>query len=231
MHIRFLFIIPAAVSLVLLGCTVVPAEHQTDVGRSENETGDTLTDAPNEATPENADSLEVAHDTGALKVTLTASGTILVGNQDARNTLVTVLDYDCVYCRQFLTGDLPWIEREYIETEKLKIERVFAPMTPAGEFAAKLALCSAAQNKFTEADAWLQSHTVSGTNDTVRFTKAVPVNAVQLKTCLARKDALTGNAKRAAELGIERVPFFVMGKDSWLGLLTRDELIAKLQSH
>lgn len=190
----------------------------------------TVMDAPNEQMPKTLDSLEVAVSSGTMvATTVTADGTILTGDAGSPHRLVVFLDEDCLYCRRFLVSDMPWIQSTMVKTNGLAIERVFVPMTTDGTLAAKLALCAAHQEKFTEADAWLATHPLSDTALQKQFVKAVHLKSVQLQQCIAQKDLLAGNERRAAELKVERVPFFVLGKSSWLGLLSREELTRTIE--
>ncbi len=135
-----------------------------------------------------------------------------------------LMDEDCSYCRRFVTSDLLWIERDMVETKKLAIERVFVPLTANGDKAARLALCAARQGKFTQADEWLATHSLSDAMLQKQFIKALNLKTTQLQQCIVMKDLLVGNDKRAAELNVQRVPFFILGKSSWLGLLPKEKL-------
>lgn len=189
-----------------------------------NDVSGTVIDSPNEATPTTADSLEISESiVAAFDSSLTASGTVVAGTIENPHRLMLFSDYDCTYCRQFAASDLLWIENELIARGALSIERVFVPMSPDGDRAARLAVCAAEQKKFPEADRWLGAHAIAAI-DTEKFAKTVGVNLKKLLTCTAEKDLLAGNLQKAHESGVDRVPFFVLGSDSWLGLLTREEL-------
>lgn len=189
-----------------------------------------VSDSPNEKTPTTVDSLEVPVRTVTINTSVTASGTILFGNPENPNRLIVFSDYDCVYCRKFLSSDLPWIEQESIASDELAIELVTFPLSKEGNTAAALALCSAEQQKFREANTFLSTNGARGI-DLKKFAKATGVNLSKLTQCTARKNLLAGNAERAKEYNVERVPFFVLGTDSWLGLLQREELQEGLRTN
>lgn len=225
--------VPALLSLMLLAaCTNRPEKTQTPAhSETGTEAAETSPDAPNEKTPNTADSLEVQPtdtETG-IDRSVTGSGTILEGSPENPHRLIIVSDDDCAYCRQFLTDDLPWIETEFVAKGSLTVERVFLPFSKDGEHAARLAICAAEQRKFPEADAWLNRHSLASV-DSEKFAKAVGVNLKKLLACTARKNLLEGNLKRAKESNVERVPFFVLGSDSWLGLLQKKELRTKIET-
>ncbi len=221
-----------ASGLLLSGCshqsnTSVVTLPQTATGSTGSETD---VDAPNEGTPTNTDSLEIAQFTGAiLETNLTASGTIVMGNIEETHRLMIFSDYDCTYCRRFTTSDLPWILNVIATKGGLSIERIFVPMSAAGERAARLALCAAEQKKFSEADRWLSTKSISAI-DIEKFAKGMGVNLKKLLACTAKNDLLAGHREKAKEYGIERVPSFVLGSDSWLGLLPKEQLREKLEA-
>jgi protein-disulfide isomerase len=73
------------------------------------------------------------------------------GRADAPITVVEMSDFQCPYCRQFTTEAFPAIEREFVETGKVRWIFVNFPLTelhPNAVAAAELAMCSAKQGKF-----------------------------------------------------------------------------------
>ncbi len=217
-----------SVSLLLVACKRAgPVERPAEPAMSGSivET-ETMLDAPNERTPKTADSLEIAMVSGAtLSIRVTASGTILIGDVSAPRLMI-FSDYDCTYCRRFSTTDLPWIEQETI-SGRLAIEHVFVPMSKNGESAARLAACSAEQGKFSEVHRRLSTKSISAI-DIEKFAKGVGVNLKKLLACTAQSNLLSGHLQKAQEFDVERVPYFVLGKDSWLGLLQKEELREKI---
>ncbi len=230
MRLRSLPIEPVLSMLLLSACALSSPSSDTPKTPKplmQVSTGTAIV-SENEKTPTTTDSLEVSHATGANIVPLlTASGTILLGNASNKHRLTVFLDEDCVYCRQFILTTLPLITHTFIDTGRLTLERVFAPMTEEGTVKAKLALCAAAQGKFSEADHWLVTH--GTTIDEKQFASVLGLKLPQLSLCLKGKDLLAENLKRAREANIERVPSFVLGKDSWLGLLDREELMRRIE--
>ncbi len=218
------------ISLLLVACNRAgtverPAEPAMSGSIVEIET---MLDAPNERTPKTADSLEISGFSGGMvKITITASGTMLVGNASAPRLMI-FSDYDCSYCRRFSATDLPWIEQETI-SGRLAIEHVFVPMSNDGESAASLAVCAAEQGKFSNAHRWLSTHAIH-TIDQKKFAATLSLNLKKLSTCTLRKDLLKRHLKKAEEYRVERVPFFVLGSNSWLGIITEEELQGKIDT-
>ena len=222
----------ALLSLLLL-LAACETRRGTPAPQINTETGGDVSgaviDSPNEATPTTADSLEISESKPAtFDNSLTASGTVVSGTIDNPHRLMLFSDYDCAYCREFMTSDLRWIENELVARGALSVERVFVPMSQDGDHAARLAVCAAEQKKFPEADRWLSTHAIAAI-DVEKFAKAIGVNVKKLLACTANKDLLAGNLQKAYEFGVQRVPFFVLGSDSWLGLVTREELREKIE--
>ena len=75
------------------------------------------------------------------------------GEADAKLTLVEVLDYQCPYCGQFNRETMPQIERDYVETGKVRYVVVNLPleaMHKSAFKAAEAAACAGEQGKFWE---------------------------------------------------------------------------------
>ncbi len=73
------------------------------------------------------------------------------GSPDAPITVFEVSDFQCPYCRVFWEETLPAMEREYIDSGKLKLVFVNLPLTQIHSNAAaahEFAMCAAIQERF-----------------------------------------------------------------------------------
>lgn len=73
------------------------------------------------------------------------------GRADAPVTVYEMADFQCPVCRQFTLTVWPTIEREYVQTGKVRWVFVNFPLTrihPNAVAAAQLAMCAARQEKF-----------------------------------------------------------------------------------
>gem|GEM_PF-1382513 len=188
-----------------------------------------IMDFTNERTPKTPESLEVSRvNTGAKLMIVRSGASLFIGSPQAPATLTLYSDYDCPYCRQFMVEDLPWLERTYVEPGKLRVERLFVPMSSAGDLMARAALCAVDQNRFRELDAQFASTPLisdkqlwatlksAGVKQTKEFSKCLSAEATTL--------LLEAQKARAEEAGVKRVPTFALQQKTWLGLLTREEL-------
>lgn len=75
------------------------------------------------------------------------------GESSAKLTLVEFLDYECPYCGRFSRDTMPQIDKEYIQTGKVKYVVMNLPlegMHKSAFKAAEAAACAAEQGKFWE---------------------------------------------------------------------------------
>ncbi len=72
------------------------------------------------------------------------------GSASAPVTLYEMSDFECPFCAEFWRETLPQLEREYVETGKVRLVFVNMPlpMHPNAEPAAELAMCAARQHRF-----------------------------------------------------------------------------------
>jgi protein-disulfide isomerase len=176
------------VGLTVLLFTACQTQNPPEGFRQPTMSGATETgaDAPNETTPKTVDSLEVG-DLQTITEIHALSGSVLMGDIDAKVRLVMYDDYSCFYCGEFGMTDLQWAEKTYVSSKKISIERVFVPSTPAGMLMAKTALCSAKQNLFPETDRALHTNPISTEAQLASVAKKVKLNLKSLQSCVAAK--------------------------------------------
>ena len=73
------------------------------------------------------------------------------GRPDAPVTIYEMSDFQCPYCRAFALTTMPLLEREYVQTGKVRLVYINLPLTTLhanAARAAELAVCAARQGKF-----------------------------------------------------------------------------------
>src|SRR3989441_891867 len=73
------------------------------------------------------------------------------GRSDAPVTVYEMSDFQCPYCRSFALTTMPLLEKEYVQTGKVRFVYINLPLTtrhPNAAAAAELAMCAARQGKF-----------------------------------------------------------------------------------
>lgn len=90
-----------------------------------------------------------APSTAPQKVNVSTGHFPILGNKDAKVTIVEFADFRCPYCEQFFTSVEPQIMKDYVNTGKAKFAfRQYAFLGPASTVAANAAECANEQGKF-----------------------------------------------------------------------------------
>ncbi len=150
----------------------------------------------------------------------------VLGNEDAKVTIVEFSDFQCPFCRSFWKDTLSQIRTEYIDTGKAKLVYKHFPLDfhPSAKIAAQASECASEQSKFWEMHDKIYAEQEKLGTGTVQFTaKDLKKWAVQIgleakafNACLdsgkyaARVDS---DAAYGAQLGVSGTPsFFVNGQ-------------------
>ncbi|MDD5055170.1 MAG: thioredoxin domain-containing protein [Candidatus Peribacteraceae bacterium] len=234
MRTNRLMIVSGAI-LILSGCVPAPAVNF----RQPTETGSTISAAvpgtgdvigTNEAMPQNTDSLETATATGAaIPITLTDAFSILYGDAPTAPTFIEYFDYDCEYCREHALVERPWIDREFVATKRMNVERIFAPQTPLGFRLAQAAICAGLDGETTEMDRALIIGQPANETEIHAVAKTIGLKTKAFQLCMQRKDLLPEKRILADGSEIRRVPTFRIGSTQWQGILPDEELMAKIE--
>ncbi len=143
------------------------------------------------------------------------------GNPNALVLMVEYSDFACPFCARFWQETLPQIEKEYINTGKVRfVYKDFVVV--GGDRAAEAAHCAAEQGKFWEYHDLLFSKTSedrgkwSDSNIHREYAQKLGINANDLVKCFeARRyqDKVAGSTQEGAENGATGTPtIFINGK-------------------
>lgn len=218
-------VIGIMVVTLVAGCRSTPLPEVVPSTPEQTATG-SIHDFSNEVTPKTPESLEVAPLIETLPVTVSASGTIIIGSLSTPRLRI-VTDPSCPYCQEFTLGDQLWIEQAYVAQNKLALEIIYLPMDVIGTLNAKALLCSAEQNQFIEMEHSIATKNLqSDAEATVRAkTLRLPSNAFM--TCLRSKkttSTLVVHQEIVDAMQVTRVPSFALGAERWIGLESRATL-------
>jgi protein-disulfide isomerase len=142
------------------------------------------------------------------------------GRPEAPVTVYEMSDFQCPYCREFALTTLPTLEREYVETGKVRFVYVNLPLTAVhanAAGAARAALCAARQRRFwgmhdvlfRRQDAWAQLS--EPRSYFLTLGDSVGLDRSQLARCLAAPDVareVEADAARARRAGATSTPTF-----------------------
>ena len=158
----------------------------------------------------------------------------VLGNKNAKVTLVEFSDYECPFCKRHFDQVYPDLKKDYIDTGKLKMVFRDYPLPfhdPMATFEAKAATCAREQGgdgtyfKFHDAIFTKTKSNGNGlTKDEVyQFAADLGLNQASLKSCAdsekyaeeVKKDITDGGAA-----GVSGTPSFVIGKSDPTGTIT-----------
>lgn len=221
--------------LTLVGCGQVStgdrssqSEPQTNNMQVETGADISVPDTP----PKTIESLEVVLSDVPLPVSLSASGTIIVGSPSARRLRI-VTDPACSYCQEFTLGDQRWLEQTYVASEKLAFEIVYLPMDLVGALNAKALLCSAEQDQFVAMEHSVAVNALQSEVEAITRAKTLGLSSKALTTCLRSKktaSTLVAHERIADAMQVTRVPSFAVGAERWMGIeprVTLQEMIER----
>lgn len=152
------------------------------------------------------------------------SGWYELGSADAPVVMVEFADLQCPFCRRFQTATFAELEKDYIDTGKLRFvaRDLPLPMHPYALGAAEAARCAGEQGKFWQfRDAVLDDQAPPAPDLMVKHARELGVNMKEFQACLndgkyAR--AIEADRNDAAAIGIRGTPSFVIGRvdGGWL---------------
>ena len=157
--------------------------------------------------------------TGGSVTSVDISGANIKGNENAPITIIEFSDFECPFCARFYTDTFSQIEKEYIDTGKVKVAYMHFPLgfhSQAGP-AAEASECAAEQGKFWEMHDKLfeNSPAFSDSNYKV-WAKEIGLNEAQFNDCLDNgKYATKVNAELTygSQLGVSGTPGFFVGNE------------------
>jgi protein-disulfide isomerase len=161
--------------------------------------------------------------TPGAKVNVAVGDLPILGNKNAKVTIIEFADFRCPFCEQWFTNTLPQLTKDYIDTGKVKLAfRNFAFLGDASVVAADASECANDQGKFWDFYSYLYKNQPAETDTSMYNTDTLTQAATSLgmngdtfKNCLANK---TDDAKAAKDMadgqaaGVSGTPtFFVNG--------------------
>lgn len=140
------------------------------------------------------------------------------GRPDAKLTLIEFSDFQCPFCERFYRETLPLIDKDYIQTGKLRMIYRDFPLAGVHEHAqkaAEAAQCAGEQGKYWEMhDRIFANHTAMSVDDLKKHARELGIASDRFDTCLdsgayaeeVQKDMADGQA-----LGVQGTPTFFIG--------------------
>lgn len=141
------------------------------------------------------------------------------GRADARLTLIEFSDFQCPYCARFYSETLPLIEKEFIQTGKVRmVYRDFplAQVHPEAQKAAEAAQCAGEQGKYWQMhDKLFDNQKALGLARIKKYARELGLSGNRFDECLdsdryreeVQKDLRDGQAA-----GVQGTPSFFLGR-------------------
>ncbi len=138
------------------------------------------------------------------------------GDKNARVILVEFADYQCPFCARYFRETLPRIEKDYIETGKIKyVFRDFPLKSHRDAFtAAQAAYCAGEQGKYWEMHARLFSVEPVDWHDLSGYARPVGLDLQSFQRCLNSEESAAHVRKDVSDgqkAGVKATPTFFLG--------------------
>ena len=145
------------------------------------------------------------------------------GNEAAQVWLVEISDFQCPYCKQWHDQSFATLDKEYVQTGKVRLAYLNHPIPslhPNARAAAEAAMCASVQNKFwelhtalfTTQDMWAKLPNPGAYFDTLATKSGV--DAVAWRSCMTTHAAvplIDADFDRTTKSGVQSTPTFFIG--------------------
>lgn len=135
----------------------------------------------------------------------------LLGNKDAKVTVVEFSDFQCPFCEQLFTESLGQIKKDYVDTGKIKFAYRHYPLTdlhPNAQKAAEASECANEQGNFwdyhdqlfqNQAD-WEGLDSAGALEKFVEYANTLGLNGESLRQCVT-SGSMAANVKKDLDAG------------------------------
>lgn len=151
-----------------------------------------------------------------LEVSL--DGTPVMGEADAKVTIVEFTDYQCPFCARHFSGTLPQIVKNYVETGKVRYALREFPLTsihPRATKASEAALCAGDQGKYWEMhDLIFKNQRKLSDADLLAHSETLALDKSGFQSCLESgkyTEQVKNDVQFGAKAGVRGTPSFVLG--------------------
>jgi protein-disulfide isomerase len=153
------------------------------------------------------------------RVTVTTADSPALGRRDAPVTIVEFSDYQCPFCRQFVSTTLPALKSAYVDSGKARYVFRDFPIDnihPQARKAAEAAHCAGDQGKYWEMhDLLFQNQQALAPEQLPHYAKRLGLDAAAFSACLdsaKHAGAVQQNYGEGAAAGVRGTPSFIVGR-------------------
>ncbi len=178
----------------------------------------------------------IGDDSGPVKVSLDDDP--VLGDKEAKLTLIEFSDYECPFCKRYFDSTLPQIKKEYVDTGKMKIVYRDLPLSfhQNAHKEAEAADCAGEQGGD---EAYFKFHDIMFTKTTSNGTglsldqlpdlaKQIGLDGAKLKSCLDSGkyvEEVDKDLAYAQSVGADGTPTFFIGKSSNDGFINGTKIV------
>ena len=151
----------------------------------------------------------------------------ILGDKNAKLTIVEFSDYQCPSCEKFWSKILPQLKLQYINTGKVKLVYRDLPLEsihPNARSAAEAANCAGEQSKYFEFHDKLfenqQEWASVGIPSFNKYAQEIGLDVNKFSDCINSKkykDEITNDLRDAASVGARGTPYFIIGNQTVVG--------------
>ena len=149
---------------------------------------------------------------------VTAGTSPIKGKANAQVLLVEFSDFQCPYSKMFYKESFPQIQKEYIDTGKVKFAYRDYPLDfhPLAKGAAVACRCAGRQNKYWEMFDKLMTNNALDIDSLKKYSQEIGLNAGSFEKCLGDSsiaNEVDKETQEAAQFGVQGTPaFFINGR-------------------
>jgi len=139
------------------------------------------------------------------------------GENDSPLVLVEFSDYECPFCARHATEVAPVLEKEYVETGKLRLAFANNPLAfhRNAKFLATVAICAGAQDQYWQMHDVLFESKPKTEEEVMALVPELRLDVGQLRSCVESgteaSRRIESDIKQANSLGLRGTPSFALG--------------------
>ena len=142
----------------------------------------------------------------------------VLGQPSAPLTMIEYFRFDCSHCADFALETAPQVEKDYVDTGKLRIEERALALAPQADLlnASQAALCAGDQNHYFEYyDVLFANRTRAYTGDNLKeYARYLGLDTGAFNSCLDSKkneQGVVDETNQAVTVGVNSTPTFFIG--------------------
>ena len=146
------------------------------------------------------------------------TGAAVMGEANARVTLIEYSDYQCPYCSRHSKQTMPEIIKNYVNEGKVKFlmrEFPIPSLHPRATAASEAALCAGNQGKYWEmSDALFSNQRKLSDEDLLGYASEIGLDTDEFNSCFAQKEyaeQINKDVQEGQQMGVRGTPSFVLG--------------------